>query len=152
MPIRPAVYFFDEFDAIGRTRGDPSDVGELRRVVITFLQLMDADQSPGLIIAATNFDSALDTAIFRRFDQILQFPLPTAENLADLVRMRLARFDLADSILNEIAKSAVGHSFADVARMCDEAMKSMVLEGRRAMLPEDLELASTDLRLRQSLD
>lgn len=145
MPTRPAVYFFDEFDAIGRTRGESLEVGEVRRVVISFLQLMDADQSPGLIIAATNFEAALDNAVFRRFDQLLEFPIPDMEEIISLLQIRLARFDLKDEDYVGAARLLSGASFAEAARASDEALKSMVLDGRSQLRGTDLFAAASEV-------
>ena len=64
------VYFFDEFDAIGSQRGLANDVGEIRRVLNSFLQMIESDQSHSLIVAATNHVEILDYALFRRFDDV----------------------------------------------------------------------------------
>jgi SpoVK/Ycf46/Vps4 family AAA+-type ATPase len=146
MSRRPAVYFFDEFDAIGKHRGDQHEVGEVRRVVTSFLQLMDADQSDSLIIAATNYEEILDRAVFRRFDAILTFPMPTQAELAALIQLRLAAFPLDDSVVSEAAALSVGLSFADVARACDDAIRTMVLERRQAISASDLLTAFQQLK------
>ena len=64
------VYFFDEFDAIGSQRGLANDVGEIRRVLNSFLQMIEQDRSQSLVVAATNHPGILDPALFRRFDDI----------------------------------------------------------------------------------
>ena len=138
MPQRPAVYLFDEFDAVARTRGDAQEVGEIRRVVISFLQLMDADRSPGLIIAATNFEQALDRAVFRRFDSLLRFPPPSPSETVELIRLRLGAFKLPPKGVAAAAAENGALSFADVARACDVAIKTMVLEGRKQLAIHDL--------------
>ena len=74
------VYFFDEFDAIGSQRGIANDVGEIRRVLNSFLQMIEQDRSHSLVVAATNHPAILDSALFRRFDDIL--PLRTAGRFA----------------------------------------------------------------------
>ncbi len=66
------VYFFDEFDAIGSQRGLANDVGEIRRVLNSFLQMIENDQSNSLIVAATNHPEILDYALFRRFDDVIE--------------------------------------------------------------------------------
>ena len=149
MGRRPAVYFFDEFDAVGKHRGDVQDVGEMRRVVTAFLQLMDADRSDSLVLAATNTEDALDEAIFRRFDAVLRFPRPDAAQLAALITMRLAVFTLPNDVVQEVAKQALGLAFADVARACDDANRTMVLARRRAVTADDLRAAFAVLRDRR---
>jgi hypothetical protein len=144
MPRRPAVYLFDEFDAVAKSRGDAHDVGEVRRVVTSFLQLTDADNSGSIIIAATNFETLLDRAVFRRFDTILPFPLPSKEQLARLIVMKLAAFAFSPRDARLLANRAVGMSFADAARACDNAIRTMVLAKRAELHPEDIVQAFDD--------
>jgi SpoVK/Ycf46/Vps4 family AAA+-type ATPase len=66
------VYLFDEFDSIGSARGIGNDVGEIRRVVNSFLQMVEQDNSDSLVIAATNHATILDHALFRRFDDTIR--------------------------------------------------------------------------------
>src|SRR5262249_62234212 len=75
------VYLFDEFDAIGGDRSLPNDVGEMRRVLNSFLQFLEADDSDSLILAATNHDELLDPALFRRFDDVIRYGPPTPERV-----------------------------------------------------------------------
>ncbi len=138
MPRRPAVYFFDEFDAVGKFRGDSQDVGEVRRVVTSFLQLMDADKSNSVIISATNYEEILDRAIFRRFDLALSFQYPSAEQLAQLIRLHLGTFRISDDVVDEVSRRTTELSFADAARACDNAIKTMVLDRRRNLDPKDV--------------
>lgn len=149
MPRRPAVYFFDEFDSVGKQRGDSQDIGEMRRVVTAFLQLMDADRSDSLVLAATNTEAALDQAIFRRFDGILRFPRPEVPQLARMITLRLAAFSLSNSVVHEAAAMAGGLTFADAARACDDAIRTMVLDQRRALTIDDVMEAFTTLRERR---
>ncbi len=138
MPRRPAVYLFDEFDAIAKSRGDAQEVGEIRRVVTSFLQLMDADTSGSVIIAATNYEELLDHAVFRRFDGLLRFALPNRTEIVELLRLRLKAFRLPARLLTQLAGNAEGLSFADLSRASDDAIRSMILAGRRELLPADL--------------
>jgi SpoVK/Ycf46/Vps4 family AAA+-type ATPase len=141
MPRRPGVYLFDEFDSIGQARGDGQDVGEMRRVVTSFLQFIDADRSPSLLIAATNHAELLDRAIFRRFDVVLTFERPSIDAIADLLRLRLPAHALSDDLVRCLATRAEGLSFADVARACDDAIRSMVLDGESKLRDADLHVA-----------
>ncbi len=138
MPRRPAVYLFDEFDAVVKNRGDVQEVGEMRRVVTSFLQLMDADHSGSLIIAATNYDEILDRAVFRRFDVIVPFKLPSLGGLESLIQLRLKAFPLKPSIVREAARKSEGLSFADVARACDDAVRTMILARRKVVDRSDV--------------
>ncbi|MCP9271234.1 AAA family ATPase [Mycolicibacterium arenosum] len=119
------VYLFDEFDALGRTRLDDSDVGEIKRVVTTFLQLLDADVSDSLLIAATNTGHALDTALFRRFDDVLELPEPTDEQRRELLNrlMRPWRLKTTSAVLKE----ADDLSFADIRAAVEDAYKDAIL-------------------------
>lgn len=86
------VYFFDEFDAIGADRALDNEVGEARRILNSFLQFIEQDTSESIIIAATNNQKLLDQALFRRFDDVLHYTLPTKENVYRLYSMRLGVF------------------------------------------------------------
>jgi AAA+ superfamily predicted ATPase len=138
MPRRPGVYLFDEFDAIGQARGDARDIGEMRRVVTAFLQFIDADRSPSILVAATNHAELLDRAMFRRFDVVLGFGLPSQTQIAELLVLRLPVAGFSPGIVDSLARRAVGLSFADVARACDDALRTMVLAGETALREDDL--------------
>ena len=148
MPRRPGVYLFDEFDAIAQARGDAHDVGEMRRVVTAFLQFIDADRSPSILVAATNHAELLDRAVFRRFDLVLAFDLPSTDAIDALIRLRLAPFGIDDGAVPALAQHAHGLSFADVARACNDALRSMVLAGATAVRDEDLGAAFDAARRR----
>jgi SpoVK/Ycf46/Vps4 family AAA+-type ATPase len=83
------VYLFDEVDALGGERGRDNDVGEIRRVLNSFLQFLEQDQSDSLLVAATNHPQLLDRAMFRRFDAVIDYPLPTAPIAREVIRNRL---------------------------------------------------------------
>ncbi len=146
MPKRPAVYLFDEFDAVAKARGDAQDVGEMGRIVTAFLQLVDADVSGGLLIAATNHSESLDRAVFRRFDMIIPFAPPRQAEIVELLKLRIGSFDLRDEHLQTLAESAQGLSYADVARACDDAIRTMALDGREQLVEADLAGAVADAR------
>ena len=78
MPKTRGVYLFDEFDAIGSERTAGNDVGEVRRVLNSFLQFLEQDDSDSIIVAATNLASMLDEALFRRFDEVIRYDRPTS--------------------------------------------------------------------------
>ena len=134
----PAVYLFDEFDAIGSDRsalGDGSSAGaEMRRVVNSLLQFIEDDRSESLIIAATNHAQVLDSAIFRRFDETIAFAIPTKDELVSLVSRTLAEFGEADvsqldfeTIYAAAANPKLGH--ADVRAALHSVRKDHVLVG-----------------------
>jgi len=72
----PWVVLFDEFDALGRVRDDPTEHGEIKRVVNAFLQMLDGYQGPSLLLAATNHEGLLDPALWRRFDAVVHSQRP----------------------------------------------------------------------------
>ena len=122
------VYFFDEFDAIGSRRSAGNDVGEIRRVLNSFLQFLEQDESQGLVVAATNHPELLDPALFRRFDDVIEYALPGAEVVVGIMQGRLATFDCGGVDWSAVSEAASGMSQADVARAAEEAAKSAVLE------------------------
>jgi len=138
------VYFFDEFDAIGSQRGLGNDVGEIRRVLNSFLQMLEQDRSHSLILAATNHPEILDPALFRRFDDVLHYELPDTAQIAQLLKARLARTAVKRVAWSRLAETAVGLSYAEVTRAADEVLKDALIHGReriheaeiRAMIEE----------------
>jgi SpoVK/Ycf46/Vps4 family AAA+-type ATPase len=132
------VYFFDEFDAIGSQRGLTNDVGEIRRVLNSFLQMIEQDQSHSLILAATNHAEILDHALFRRFDDVLHYELPGDKQVASLLRVRLTRFSAKNISWRRLGKFAVGLSYAEVARAADEALKEGLILDREHVTEADV--------------
>lgn len=132
------VYLFDEFDALGQQRATDNDVGEIRRILNSFLQLIEQDRSPSVLIAATNHPSMLDRALFRRFDEVVKFHLPSDAEVLELMSRRLRGTDIP---LARFADLAQGLSFADVQRVCEDALKHALLSGRTHAAQDDLALA-----------
>ena len=122
------VYFFDEFDAIGSQRGLANDVGEIRRVLNSFLQMIEHDHSNSLIIAATNHPEILDYALFRRFDDVIEYRLPGAEQTSTLLSRRLGRFKPKKFNLKKVVSEAGELSYAELSRAVDEAVKKAILQ------------------------
>lgn len=148
MPRRPGVYLFDEFDSVAKARGDSQDVGEMNRVVTAFLQLVDADMSGSILVAATNHVELLDRAVFRRFDVIVPFDKPTREQIAALLELRLSTVGLGAETADRLAAGAEGWSFADVARAADDAVRTMALDDREEISERDVVLALEELQRR----
>lgn len=149
MPRRPGVYLFDEFDSVGKARGDSQDVGEMNRVVTSFLQLVDADVSGSIMVAATNHVELLDRAVFRRFDVIVPFDKPSCEQLVSLLRLRLSAVGLNGEQAERFASLAEGWSFAEVARACDDAVRTMALDDRDTISEADVVGALEELKRRE---
>jgi len=135
------VYLFDEFDAIGGTRTAGNDVGEIRRVLNSFLQFLERDDSESIIVAATNFVGMLDDALFRRFDDVIAYELPDKKLVRQLIENRLSTFDLAGIEWEDVSIAARGLSHAEVARACDDAARSAVLSGEGTIRGESLSQA-----------
>jgi SpoVK/Ycf46/Vps4 family AAA+-type ATPase len=122
------VVFFDEFDAIGKTRDSRDDVGELKRVVNSFLQLLDSYTGTGPIIAATNYEKLLDHALARRFDDLVHFPAPSEKQLASYFRTRMKPFRVEGVSPEDAAVWCEGCSFSDADRIFTESLKTIALE------------------------
>lgn len=135
------VYLFDEFDAIGSTRAGRNDVGEIRRVLNSFLQFLERDDSGSIVVAATNFVGMLDEALFRRFDGVIRYELPDAKMAKDLIRNCLSSFEIDTLAWPKIVAACKGLSHADIARACDDAAKEAVLQEHRDVTTSILEKA-----------
>jgi len=139
LAVTRGVYLFDEFDSIGSDRGYDNDVGEIRRVLNSFLMFIEQDESNSLIIAATNHPQRLDSALFRRFDDLIRFELPDKKLLITALKNRLALYDFASDITYEcIADAAEGLNFNDITRAADEALKDVIIADREALTTEDI--------------
>lgn len=122
------VYFFDEFDALGGERAGKNDVGEIRRVLNSFLQFLEQDESDSLVLGATNHVGLLDRALFRRFDAVLEYALPTAEIAMRVMQARLSLLDTSGIDWSVAVKDAEGLSHAEIAMSCDHAAKNAILD------------------------
>jgi len=125
-----AVYLFDEFDAIGTERSRDNDVGEMRRVLNAFLQFIEQDDSKSLIVAATNNPKLLDQALFRRFDDVLQYQLPGEAEIRRLIKNRLGGFPGAGLAWKDILAKANSLSHAEITKACDDAIKESILSDK----------------------
>jgi len=140
------VYLFDEFDSIGSERGLGNDVGEIRRVVNSFLQMVEQDNSDSLIVAATNHVKLLDRALFRRFDDIIEFDLPDLARIKLVLHAKLAGVRKQKIRWVDAAKAAKGLSFADVVRAAEDAIKDAVVDEREVITHADLMSAIRERR------
>ncbi len=141
------VYFFDEFDAIGSQRGSANDVGEIRRVLNSFLQMIEHDQSNSLIIAATNHPEVLDNALFRRFDDVVEYQLPTPAQALDLIRSRLGGFAPRPFKKDGLIEQAEGLSYAEICRAVNESIKDAIMHDQTKVQRVELERALGERRL-----
>ena len=142
------VYFFDEFDAIGSQRGVGNDVGEIRRVLNSFLQMIEQDHSNSLIIAATNHPEVLDYALYRRFDDVVEYRLPSADQAHGLIRARLGTFAPKPfAKKGQWAEQVEGLSHAEISRAVDAAVKDAILHDQTKVQPAELGRALEERRL-----
>ena len=135
------VIFFDEFDAIGRSRSDSTEHGEIKRVVNAFLQQIDNYHGRSLIIAATNFEQSLDYAIWRRFDETIRFDMPSNEEKIRLFTMKMKRFNGPVHVFEQYVNRLKAFSHSDVEKICQIIMKQCILEGRKIYTKHDIEYA-----------
>ncbi|QLE56963.1 AAA family ATPase [Nostoc sp. TCL26-01] len=138
MLVTRGVYFFDEFDAIGSQRASVNDVGEIRRVLNSCLQFLENDDSQSLIIAATNHPDLLDKALFRRFDDVIEYELPNQEVVRKLLETRLVHFDTEWQNWQHIIESASSLSQAELVRAADEAAKIAVISDQDSISEENI--------------
>lgn len=135
------VYLFDEFDAIGAARASGNDVGEIRRVLNSFLQFLERDDSESMIVASTNFVGMLDDALFRRFDDIVAYDIPDKQLIRKLIDNRLSTFDLGEIRWGDVSLAARGLSHAEVVRACDDAARNAIMSGEERISSESLNKA-----------
>lgn len=137
--VARGVYFFDEFDAIGGKRLTANDVGEVRRILNSFLLMIEEDSSNSLILAATNHPEILDHALFRRFDDVIEYDLPNRQQIEVILRASLGRFAPKGLDMENLTGSASGLSHAEVTRAAEEAVKNAVMHDLDSIDPTDLE-------------
>jgi SpoVK/Ycf46/Vps4 family AAA+-type ATPase len=131
----PCVLFFDEFDAIGKERGDIHETGEIKRVVTSLLMQIDELPSYTIVVAATNHPELLDRAAWRRFQLRLSLPLPTPKQLADYIGKFLMRF----GEISQLSPSSIGRalgsiSYAEAEEFCLDIRRRQVLSaGERSL-------------------
>lgn len=140
------VYFFDEFDAIGSQRGLANDVGEVRRILNSFLQMIEQDDSHSLIIGATNHPDILDNALFRRFDDLLHYELPDEARIASVLKSRLYRMAIKNTSWKRLADKALGLSYAELTRAADEVLKTALIERADTISEKDVAQAIEERR------
>ena len=145
---RSAVLFLDEFDALARARTDANEHSEIRRVVNSLLMMIDRFKGNSLLIAATNLESTIDPALWRRFDEVVVFAKPNVVQIRKLLRIKTRNFP-ADFDLTAYAERLEGLSYADIERICLSAIRSSIL-AHLSKIPEIKFNAAVDHELRRS--
>jgi len=125
----PGVYLFDEFDAIGSQRGMDNEVGEMRRILNSFLQFMERDHSESLILAATNNLDVLDKALFRRFDDVIEYSLPADEEIIEILERKLNNF-ASNLNFHSLLPALRSMSHAEITIICTDAIKEALLNNK----------------------
>ena len=124
----PCVLFFDEFDAVGKERGDHHETGEIKRVVTSLLMQVDELPSYTVVVAATNHAELLDRAVWRRFQLRLSLDAPTRKELAHYFRTFAAKLNEPLGHSPEtIAKSLGPISYAEAEEFCRDVRRRFVL-------------------------
>lgn len=137
----PFVVLFDEFDALGRSRDDSSEHGEMKRVVTAFLQMTDRYRGPSLLLAATNHPALLDEALWRRFDEVLTFELPTVHQIRQLLRLRLRSVAHSGLQIDKYASALRGLPHAAAEKLIVDARRNALLRESQTVCHEDIQNA-----------
>jgi hypothetical protein len=142
------VVLFDEFDALGRMRDDPTEHGEIKRVVNAFLQMLDTYEGNSMIVAATNHEGLLDPALWRRFDEVVEFPAPSVHQMRALLRLRFRGVATTRLDIDGAASLLRGLPHAAVERVTWAARRRSVIAGRATVDAADLRDAVEEVRNR----
>lgn len=140
---QPCVLFFDEFDALARTREDEGEHNELRRVVNSLLVFIDRLQPKGFLIAATNHDKSLDPAVWRRFDEVIWFEKPDQRMIKRYLRLKFKNIK-TDFDPESWSEKLEGFSYSEIERACIQSIKSMILDGKSQVLKRHVNKAIAD--------
>ena len=145
------LVLFDEFDAIARDRDNLNEHGEVKRLVNSLLQLIDNATNQSIFVAATNHEQLLDSAVWRRFDEVIFFDNPTVEQRTALLSRYLSAIRYTAINLSTFAARLENATGADIERICSDAIKAVVLRGERTLTADDLEVAIGRFLERQSV-
>lgn len=132
------VFLFDEFDALGAHRTATNDVGEVRRILNSFLQLLEYASPLSLIVAATNHPNLLDTALNRRFDLVVEYARPDSGDALSVIKRRLSLLDTKGVKWEQVAGHTKELSHAELVRAAEAAAKQVVLAGRKRVTTTSL--------------
>ncbi|MBE9105112.1 AAA family ATPase [Nostoc cf. edaphicum LEGE 07299] len=145
------LVLFDEFDAIARDRDNLNEHGEVKRLVNSLLQLIDNATNQSIFVAATNHEKLLDSAVWRRFDEVIFFDNPSVELRTALLSRYLSAIRYTAINLSTFADRLENATGADIERICSDAIKAVILRGERTLTADDLEVAVGRFLERQSI-
>lgn len=142
----PCVLLLDEFDIIGKQRNSTiNDVGEINRIVNILLGLLEEYNGQGILIATTNLESTLDKALFRRFDDFIEFPKPTEKEILQLLRVSFSSLRVSSKVsLEKCAKEMLGMSYAIVEKIAHDAAKRAILNANEEITSNDLDISLSE--------
>ncbi len=147
----PCALFLDECDTLARTRTARNDVGEVTRITNGLLEMLEDYRGDGLVIAATNLDTELDPALFRRFDEVLKIPLPGVSEIRRLLATTLAAIGTQPNLpIEALAGEMDGMSCSDIVHVAQNAAKIAVLAGHERVSESDLRQAMAEAHERHS--
>jgi SpoVK/Ycf46/Vps4 family AAA+-type ATPase len=137
---RAMVVLFDEFDAIGKMREDQDEHGELKRVVNAFLQMMDGFRAEGVMIAATNHERLLDSALWRRFEEVVHFSRPDRQQIMALLTRNLRQMHVSPAVsLRSVSMQMLGMAHADIERVVVNSIKTTLIAGEDKISADTLQ-------------
>lgn len=143
------VVLFDEVDIIGKNRDDQHETGEIKRVVNNFLQMIDNFKGDSLIIASTNHPHILDPAIWRRFDEVINFELPERKERASLIKLYLKPLKKEKDLdIELLSRETEGFSPSDIKTMCRDAMIHAIISERDTLENRDLKYSLEKFKVR----
>ncbi|MBO1058808.1 MAG: ATP-binding protein [Dolichospermum sp. JUN01] len=145
------LVLFDEFDAIARDRDNLNEHGEVKRLVNSLLQLIDNATNQSIFVAATNHEKLLDSAVWRRFDEVIFFDNPSLELKMAILNRYLSGIRYTAIDLSTFADRLENATGADIERICSDAIKAVILRGERTLTADDLEVAIGRFLERQSI-
>ena len=139
----PCLLLLDEFDIIGTQRASGTkDIGEIHRIVNVLLGLLEEYDGQGILIATTNLEGILDNALFRRFDDLIELPLPNQHEIAVLLKQEFSAVKLEKAVnLGQVARRLKGLSYAVIAKIANDAAKTTIIESRKVVSLEDFDAA-----------
>lgn len=139
------VYLLDEFDALGARRGEANDVGEIRRVLNSVLTFMEESNSTdSVVVAATNHASMLDEALARRFDEVIEYEIPTGDAVKAVIQRQLGPFKLNSIYWSKVNKAAQGLSQGELVRAADSVVKQAILANETEIAGNNMLVALHD--------
>jgi len=144
----PCLLLLDECDSIAKSREDYQEVGEMKRVVNTFLQILDEyEPTSGLLVAATNLNKSLDTALWRRFDDLIEVPKPGEKELALILKETLSAIEVGAIDWLAIVDMMRDFSAAQAVRVAQDAAKQAILEREELVIHEHLQEAIKEIKV-----